>query len=544
VVLLLLFQALVFALKWNTLGPDILLYYTFSHKSLYEVAEFWFLFLILGFFHESAHGLTCKHYGGEVHSMGLMFLYLTPCFFVDVTEGWISATRVQRMATIIAGIWVEMTICGVAMIVWINTQRGQWIHDFAYEIILLTGIAVVVINLNPLIKLDGYHLLTEMVGIPDLKERSTAFLSGWFQSRVLRIPVDVPIVQRRRVGIFALYAFASGLYSYVLLFAVIRFTYNLASNWIAEFALIPAGGLAYGVFRSRLRSFGDVSARFREHHFGDFRWRPIHLVGAVAILALLFVPIWRDRENAFFLIEPEHSATIHAAAQGRVDAVLVKEGEPVSRGQPLLRMTSTVVSSMASSAAARTDAARYQAFGAQVQRQSIGSASATQDEAARDTDLAAGAQSSLLLRAPADSVVITPDPAALLNQNVSSGEPLLSLASAGPRVARIFIPGSALDRVPAGAEVALALPGKFSVVRLRLGPMDGEAVSLPPGLVPKQDYKGIVMPTFYNCRIALPAPWEDLPLGSSGEAKIFGQRRSLFQRTVAVVLNLVRAHIW
>ncbi len=66
------------------------------------------LLLVIGFVHESAHGLTCKHYGGEVHSMGLMFLYLTPAFYVDVTESWISASRLQRMATIIAGIWIEM----------------------------------------------------------------------------------------------------------------------------------------------------------------------------------------------------------------------------------------------------------------------------------------------------------------------------------------------------------------------------------------------------------------------------------------------------
>ena len=49
--------------------------------------------------------------------MGLMFLYLTPAFYVDVTETWISATKVQRLATIIAGIWIEMVVCGIAMIV-------------------------------------------------------------------------------------------------------------------------------------------------------------------------------------------------------------------------------------------------------------------------------------------------------------------------------------------------------------------------------------------------------------------------------------------
>ena len=128
--------------------------------------------------------------------MGFMFLYLAPCFYCDVTEIWISASKLQRMATIIAGIWIELVVCGFAMIVWLNTPAGAWLHDLAYQLILITGIAVVILNLNPLIKLDGYYLLTEVIGIPDLKERSTAFLSGWFQSRVLRLPVETIVIPR------------------------------------------------------------------------------------------------------------------------------------------------------------------------------------------------------------------------------------------------------------------------------------------------------------------------------------------------------------
>ncbi len=65
-----------------------------------------------------------------------------------------------------------------------------------------------------------------MIGIPDLKERSTAFLSGWFQSRVLRLPVEMIVIPRRRAPLFILYAVASGLYSsHVLLFFVIRLAF-------------------------------------------------------------------------------------------------------------------------------------------------------------------------------------------------------------------------------------------------------------------------------------------------------------------------------
>ena len=173
--------------------------------------------------------------------MGLMFLYFVPCFFVDVTESWVSATKIQRLGTIMAGIWVELVMCGVAMIFWLNAPPGSWVHKVAYEVILLTGIAAVVINLNPLIKLDGYYFATEIIEIPDLKERSTAFLTGWFQAKVLRLPVEVPVVPRRRALLFGIYAFVSGLYSYVLLFFVVRLSYRLGSRFMAEFALIPSG---------------------------------------------------------------------------------------------------------------------------------------------------------------------------------------------------------------------------------------------------------------------------------------------------------------
>jgi len=124
VVLLFLFEAVVFASKWHVIGPDIPLFYNFARKSVADLAVFWILFLVIGFFHETAHGLTCKHYGGEVHRMGLMLIYLTPAFFVDVTETWISATKVQRLATIIAGIWIEMVFCGIAIGCTISVTRS------------------------------------------------------------------------------------------------------------------------------------------------------------------------------------------------------------------------------------------------------------------------------------------------------------------------------------------------------------------------------------------------------------------------------------
>jgi putative peptide zinc metalloprotease protein len=542
-VLLFLFEAAIFIAKWKLLGPDIQLYYNFTHKTILDIVEFWGLLLALGFIHESAHGLTCKHYGGEVHSMGLMFLYLTPAFYVDVTETWISATRVQRLATIIAGIWIEMVVCGLAMVVWTNTHPGLWVHDFTYKIILITGVAVIVMNLNPLIKLDGYYFFTEFINIPDLKERSTAFVSAWFQSRVLRLPVETPVVHKKRIPLFVLYALVSGAYSYLLLLVVIRFSYNILSHWFAEFALIPAALLAFVLFRSRLRSLREVIVRTWNQNLVGVGWRPTYVIVAIVILALFFLPLWRDREDAMFLVEPSHSVTLHAAITGRVSTVLVKESDHVSAGQPLLVMSSPAAASMRSASDSQTSNARFQTFSAELGGASIGVGAARQNAAIHSGRLADDAQKSLVLTAPANGIILTENPGALVDQEVASGQSLLRVAEAGSRILRVFVPVSALDRLPPDAEVAIIPPGRFSTIRMTLTPLQGEAVNLPPGLVAKQDYKGIELPSFYATRMELP-PSEALPFGTSGKAKIFGERRSLFGRAVAGVLNIVRAHVW
>ena len=545
-VALFLFEAGVFIAKWNVIGPDIPLYYDFGKKTFSDLLEFWVLMMIIGFIHESSHGLTCKHYGGEVHSMGLMFLYLTPAFYVDVTESWISASQLQRMATIIAGIWVEMIMCGLATLVWTLTQPGDWLHDFCYKIILLTGIAVVVINLNPLIKLDGYYFFAEWVRVPDLKERSTAFLSGWVQRWLFRLPVEVPVIARRRIPLFVLYALVSGGYSYLLLLLFVRFSYNVFFHWFAEFALLPAGFLAFLMFRSRLRSlktFALLLLRTRKEA-GAFRFTPIRAAAMLALLALAFIPIARDRENGWFVLEPRESHQVHAGIPGRVLAIYVKEGEPVRAGQVLARLQSLHEAGAREEAAAQLASSQTQVFTAQLQHAGLGEALAAQQAARRASANALEESAQLTVVAPAAGVVATSDPENLLNRDVALGQTLLTIVDPSHVVARVFVPVSAMDRVRLGDPVSLQLPSRFGELHGRLGTIEGAATELPAGLMAQQDFKGITLPALYTTRMVPENAFEEVRPGMSGPAKIFGVRRSLASRVVLMLTNLLHTHFW
>lgn len=543
-VLLFVFEAVVFTAKWNVMGPDIPLYFDFAKKNISDLVEFWLLLMVIGFVHESAHGLTCKHFGGEVHSMGLMFLYLTPAFYVDVTESWISADRWQRMATIIAGIWVEMMLCGLATIVWTSTQPGQWIHDFSYKLILLTGIAVVAINLNPLIKLDGYYFFTEWLRVPDLKERSTAFVVGWVQRHIFSLPVDVPVVSRQRVPLFVLYALASGAYSYLLLWLFVRFGYNVFYRWFAELAVLPAALLGFMIFRSRLLSLQTFALGFYRTKVSGFRLTPLHFVLAPLLLAVLFVPFVRDRENAFFVIEPQEHHPVHAGLPGKVLAVYVKEGDTVRPGQVMARLQSLGEASARDEAVAQAAASQTDVISAQLQHAGLGDALAAQQAARRNTETAREQATQLEVTAPVSGVVATSGAENLLNRDVTTGETLLTIVDPSHLVARLFVPASEMEHVRVGDQVSLRLPSEFSTVHGRMGTMESGAVSLPAGLITDQDYKGLALPSFYTTRMDLDAATEGIGPGMSGPAKIFGERRSIVSRLLILLGNQFHTHFW
>ena len=113
-----------FITHWGEIWRDTVQFYNFRDKSGYDLAEFWLLFCLLGAFHETAHGLTCKHFGGEVHRMGFLLIYLSPAFFVDTSEVYVYGGKWQRIVTFIAGIWVELIICTLALLLWSGTPPG------------------------------------------------------------------------------------------------------------------------------------------------------------------------------------------------------------------------------------------------------------------------------------------------------------------------------------------------------------------------------------------------------------------------------------
>ena len=74
--------------------------------------------------HEFGHGLSCKHFGGECHEIGVMFLVLTPCLYCNVSDSWMLPNRWHRAAIGAAGMYVELVLASICTFIWWFTEPG------------------------------------------------------------------------------------------------------------------------------------------------------------------------------------------------------------------------------------------------------------------------------------------------------------------------------------------------------------------------------------------------------------------------------------
>ena len=540
------FMTWIFIANWGQIGHDTLQYYNFTQKTPADLAEFWVLFLILAYFHESAHGLTCKHYGGQVHSMGFHLIYLLPAFFIDVSEGFVYASRWQRFITILAGIWVEMIFCAFATIVWWGTPAGSGAHDLAYKVMLITGVAVVVVNMNPLIKLDGYYAFSEILGFADIKEKSTAYLSGLVRKKIFRLPVETDFVPRRRRAGFILYAIASGFYSYLLLFTVVRFCYNVFSKYSPQWAFVPALALALVVFRSRLKTLGrfirTVALDKRDRVRSWFTpWRTAAVLGA--LLLTLFLPVWHQTVTARFLLEPIRFAVVRSTVPGRVTSVLIHEGEFVRAGDTLLRMTSAPVNSARAGSgedAALTGLERVQA---QLSYADLGSALQQTARARAQQAVVLDQAAQLTPRAPIDGVVAAPRLGDLIGAYLPAGATITQIDDLGRMRARIFVPDFAIGRVRPGAAVSLLVDGTFRSREATVTALQPVAGELPPAVESIKEIKGGAQLEYYAVQ-AVMANDGSLRPGMTGTARIVVRRTSLAGRVARELRDFVERKVW
>ena len=541
------FAAGITITHWSEIGRDTLEFYNFADKSWSDVIQFYLLALVVLGIHEVGHGHACKHYGGRVPAMGFALIYLAPAFYTDTTEGDVKGTRYERLIIALAGVWSELMIYAIATPIWWGTPPDTAVHDAAYILMLITGISAALINWNPLIKLDGYHMVCEILGIVDLKEASTAFVSAWVKRHVWGLPIEVPYVPKSRRVWYSVYALLSGLYSYSVLYVVAHFVGNVFRNFNPEWSFVPELATAGLIFKSRIRTLWNfMSFVYLDKKDRVRAWfKPARSLGiASATAVLLLLPLWHESASGRFVLEASQRAVLRSAVPGEVQNVFVEEGQAVSAGDTIAQLRDLSLQSKLARSQADLSVASGRARSAAMQYRDPGTAAKEREGFEQQTRQLEDEAKELKLVSPISGVVVTPRVRDWAGAYAPAGAELAEIADLKRLRVRIYVSEHDIYKFQVGSDARVQVDGI-------LGKRDTQVISIaalsstsPAGLEASGQYKGIRPPNFFAVELFVPNEDGALKPGMSGTARVYGRRRSLAGLGYQEVANFFGRKVW
>ncbi|MFO7900668.1 MAG: hypothetical protein R6V58_16610 [Planctomycetota bacterium] len=307
--------------------------------SLQNIPLLYVALVITKVFHEFGHAFACKEFGrragrhGEVHTMGVMFLVFTPLPYVDASSAWAFRKKWHRVVVGSAGMMVEFAVAAVAAIIWARTSPSHWVHAVTYNMMFIASVSSLLFNGNPLLRFDGYYILSDLLEIPNLHQRSRGYIYYLVRRYLWRVrrPRNPAHTAGERFWL-PTFAVASTAYRVLICVGIVLFVANrllalgvvLALLAVFVWVLVPLGKFVRYLVtnpelqRVRGRAIGSVVAT---------------LVLLVAGLGLMPAP---DRYRVEGVVEPVRFATVRARAPGFVRTVHEPSGREVEPGTPLV----------------------------------------------------------------------------------------------------------------------------------------------------------------------------------------------------------------
>ncbi len=304
------------------------------------IVYFWCSLAIVKIIHEFGHGLTAKHFGGEVHEMGALLLCLTPALYCDVTDSWLLPNKWHRIWISAAGIYVECVLASLATFAWFYSNPGLF-NSLMMATMFLCSMNTIMFNANPLMRYDGYYVLADYLEIPNLRVKANQFFSYAFQEKVLGLEVPVQsYMPRTRRWLFLTYAITSFLYRWFVTLSILFFLNRLMKPYkvysigifFAMWGMIPLVIMpVYQIVKfvrtpGRLRKVKKVRAT-------------AFAVSTVALItAILMIPT-PLRIKGTLVVAPENPSRIYANTAGRLVTLAVRDGDMVKKGDLIAQLS-------------------------------------------------------------------------------------------------------------------------------------------------------------------------------------------------------------
>ncbi len=250
-----------------------------------------------------------------------MFLVFTPCLYCDVSDSWSLRTKWQRIAVSLAGIWVEMVLAALFTFLWHFSQPGPF-NLFCLNVMIVCGISTISLNGNPLLRYDGYYILSDMVEIPNLWSRSRQELRRILGRICLGLdrPEEIEMRTECRWALAA-YATASIIYRWVVVAAIIWLIHSILEpvgleSLAIALAVLIVGGAVWNLIRQAYDLARSTGVR---RQMDKCRCLLTCAVVVVVVSLVCLIPV-KHRVQADAVVQPGDAARVYVKVPGRLSA--------------------------------------------------------------------------------------------------------------------------------------------------------------------------------------------------------------------------------
>ncbi len=318
--------------QWESFANTFLYFFSLQGMTAYVLG-----LLGIKILHELGHAYTAARYGCRVQTMGVGFLIMVPVLYTDTTDSWKLTSRWQRAVIAAAGTVVELGIAMLATFAWHLCPEGVT-KSVLFVLATTSWIMGLFINLNPLLRFDGYYVLSDWLGVPNLQSRAFAFgqwklrewLFGWGDAP----PEELPATRQR---ILIGYAWATWVYRAFMFLGIAVLVYYFFFKVLGIILFLVEIGwfLAWPVYQEM-----HVWWKRRDEVARSWRGR---VVGALVMLTMVvgFLPL--DRMVSIpAVLEARERATVFSPVPAKIVDVQVNEGDRVQEGDALMVLESPV----------------------------------------------------------------------------------------------------------------------------------------------------------------------------------------------------------
>lgn len=183
---------------------------------------FGFVFVVTRVIHEFGHAVACKRFGVPCKDIGLLLSFGMICPYVDITDAWSVGSRRKRIVIALGGIYFEAIVAAIAGIAWYISVES-WMHDLFFRIMLVSSATTLLFNANPFLKYDGYFVLSDCIGMQNIRERAWQAFDALCEGRVIN-----SLFESVGLSIYFLLALAN---RFSMSIGLAVFLYALACQW-------------------------------------------------------------------------------------------------------------------------------------------------------------------------------------------------------------------------------------------------------------------------------------------------------------------------